>query len=116
MNPQKPYVAILGGAKVSNTVGVIQNLLDRVTTLLIGGGMAYTFLKATGVEVGKSLVEENEIYFALDVLVNAKGKVKFLLPSDHVAAERMDVQARKQIVRNGKIPPGWVCLDIGPET
>jgi phosphoglycerate kinase len=116
VNPQKPYVAILGGAKVSDKIGVIQNLLDRVTTLLIGGGMAYTFLKARGVEVGKSLVEENKINFSLDILGKAKGKVKFLLPSDHVAAERMDAQAKKQIVKNGEIPPGWICLDIGPET
>ena len=115
-HPQKPYVAIMGGAKVSDKIGVIQNLLDKVTTLLIGGGMAYTFLKAQGLEIGKSLLEEEYLTFARDVLVNAKGKMNFLLPSDHVAAERMDVQARNKIVRNGEIPPGWVCLDIGPET
>jgi phosphoglycerate kinase len=106
----------MGGAKVSDKIGVIQNLLDKVTTLLIGGGMAYTFLKAQGVEIGKSLLEGEYLTFARDVLVNAKGKMKFLLPSDHVAAERMDVQARNKIVRNGEILPGWVCLDIGPET
>jgi phosphoglycerate kinase len=116
VHPEKPYVAIMGGAKVSDKIGVIKNLLDKVTTLLIGGGMAYTFLKAQGVEIGKSLLEEEYLTFARNVLVNAKGKMKFLLPSDHVAAERMDVQARNKIVRNGEIPPGWVCLDIGPET
>jgi phosphoglycerate kinase len=116
VNPQKPYVAILGGAKVSDKIGVIQNLLDKVTTLLIGGGMAYTFLKARGFEVGKSLVEEDQIGFSLNLLEKAKGKIRFLLPSDHVAAERMDIQAKRETVKNDKIPLGWVCLDIGPET
>ena len=115
-NPQKPYVAILGGAKVSDKIGVIQNLLEKVNTLLIGGGMAYTFLKAAGIEVGKSLVEEDHLGFAADLMNKAKGKVKLALPEDHVAAERMDVQARRQIVKNGAIPPDWMCLDIGPET
>jgi len=116
VSPQKPYVAIMGGAKVSDKIGVIQNLLDKVTTLLIGGGMAYTFLKAQGIEIGKSLLEEEHLVFARDVLASAKGKIKFLLPGDHVAAERMDVQAQNKIVRNGDIPSGWICLDIGPET
>jgi phosphoglycerate kinase len=116
VNPQKPYVAILGGAKVSDKIGVIQNLLDKVTTLLIGGGMAYTFLKAEGFQVGKSLVEEDQIGFSRNLLGKAKGKMKFLLPSDHIAAERMDVQAKREIVKNDKIPEGWLCLDIGPET
>jgi len=116
VNPQKPYVAILGGAKVFDKIGVIQNLLDKVTTLLIGGGMAYTFLKAEGFQVGKSLVEEDQIEFSLNLLEKAKGKIKFLLPSDHIAAERMDAQAKSEVVKNNKIPPDWVCLDIGPET
>ena len=116
VNPQKPYVAIMGGAKVSDKIGVIENLLDKVTTLLIGGGMAYTFLKAQGVGIGKSLMEEGQLELASETLKRAKGHVKFLLPSDHVAAERMDVQANKKIVKNGEIPSGWVCLDIGPET
>jgi len=116
VNPQKPYVAIVGGAKVSDKIGVIQNLLDKVTTLLIGGGMAYTFLKAEGFQVGKSLVEEEQIGFSLNLLERAKEKIKFLLPSDHIAAERMDVQAKREMVKNDKIPSGWVCLDIGPET
>jgi phosphoglycerate kinase len=116
VSPQKPYVAILGGAKVSDKIGVIQNLLDKVTTLLIGGGMAYTFLKAQGFQIGKSLVEEDQLSFSLNLLEKAKGKIKFLLPSDHIAAERMDIQAKREIVKNEKIPSDWVCLDIGPET
>ena len=116
VNPAKPYVAIIGGAKVSDKIGVIQNLLARVTTLIIGGGMAYTFLKAKGIEVGRSLVELDQIEFSLNLIKKAEGKVKFLLPLDHVAAERMDVQARREVVRNERIPSEWVCLDIGPET
>jgi phosphoglycerate kinase len=116
VNPEKPYVAIMGGAKVSDKIGVIQNLLDKVTCLLIGGGMAYTFLKAQGFQVGKSLLEEDQIGLALKLLEKAKGKIKFLLPSDHVAAERMDARAKTRVVRNGEIPADWVCLDIGPET
>ncbi len=116
VNPQKPYVAILGGAKVSDKIGVIENLLNKVTTLLVGGGMAYTFLKAKGFEVGRSLVEEGQLGFSLSLLGKAEGKVKLLLPLDHIAAERMDVQAKRQIVNNEKIPRDWVCLDIGPET
>lgn len=116
VNPQKPYVAVLGGAKVSDKIGVIENLLNKVTTLLVGGGMAYTFLKAKGFEVGKSLVEEDQLGFSLNLLGKAQGKVKFLLPSDHIAAERMDIEAKRQIVENEKIPRDWVCLDIGPET
>jgi phosphoglycerate kinase len=116
VNPQKPYIAILGGAKVSDKIGVIENLLDKVTTLLVGGGMAYTFLRARGFGVGKSLVEENQIGFSSTLLEKAKGKVKFLLPQDHIAAERMDVQAKREIVKNEKIPSDWICLDIGPET
>jgi phosphoglycerate kinase len=116
VNPMRPYVAIMGGAKVSDKIGVIQNLLDKVTTLLVGGGMAYTFLKAKGFHVGKSLVEEDQVGFSLQLLEKAKGKIKFVLPSDHVAAERMDAQAKSRIVTNEAIPADWVCLDIGPET
>jgi phosphoglycerate kinase len=116
VSPQKPYVAILGGAKVSDKIAVIENLLNKVTTLLVGGGMAYTFLKAKGFDVGKSLVEEDQLGFSLNLLGRAEGKVKFLLPYDHIAAERMDIQAKRGIVKNDKIPSGWVCLDIGPET
>ncbi len=116
VNPAKPYVAILGGAKVSDKMGVIQNLLERVTTLLIGGGMAYTFLKAAGIEVGKSLVEETHLELSRHLIEKAEGKIKLLLPVDHVAAVRMEGEAERQIVRNGAIPKDWICLDIGPET
>ena len=116
VSPQKPYVAIMGGAKVSDKIGLIQNLLDKVTTLLVGGGMAYTFLKAKGYSVGKSLVEADQIGFSGELLARAEGKMKFILPSDHVAAERMDAQAKSKIVKNGEIPADWICLDIGPET
>ena len=116
VSPQKPYVAIMGGAKVSDKIGLIQNLLDRVTTLLVGGGMAYTFLKAKGFDVGKSLVETDQIGFSLRLLEKAEGRMKFILPSDHLAAERMDERAERRIVKNGEIPVDWVCLDIGPET
>jgi len=116
VSPQRPYVAILGGAKVSDKIGVIENLLDKVSTLLIGGGMAYTFLKAQGFEVGKSLVEEEQIGFSRNLLKRAGAKVKFLLPSDHVAAERLEARAEWRIVRNEEIPAGWICVDIGPET
>jgi phosphoglycerate kinase len=116
VNPEKPYVAILGGAKVSDKIGVIENLLDKVTTLLVGGGMAYTFLRAKGIEVGKSLVEKDQIGFSSTLVEKAKGKVNLLFPQDHLAAERMDLQAKRQIVKNGMIPSDWLCLDIGPET
>jgi len=116
LHPEKPYVAILGGAKVSDKIGVIENLLGRVDTLLVGGGMAFTFLKAMGIEVGKSIVEPDQIEFSRGLLSRAEGKVKFLLPEDHVAAERMDARAEAKTVRNGEIPPEWICLDIGPRT
>jgi phosphoglycerate kinase len=116
VSPQKPYVAIMGGAKVSDKIGLIQNLLDKVTVLLVGGGMAYTFLKAKGYSVGKSLVEADQIGFSGELLARAEGKMKFILPSDHVAAERMDAQAKSKIVKNDEIPADWICLDIGPET
>ena len=116
VNPEKPYVAILGGAKVSDKIAVIENLMDKVTTLLVGGGMAYTFLRAQGIEVGKSLVEEDQIGFSSGLLEKAKGKVSLILPGDHVAAERKELQAKRRVVKNGAIPSDWVCLDIGPET
>lgn len=116
IHPERPYVAILGGAKVSDKIGVIENLLNRVDELLIGGGMAYTFLKGKGIEVGRSIVEDDQIEFSLRLLRKGEGKVKILLPQDHLAAERMDPQASRKVVPNDSIPPNWVCLDIGPET
>ncbi len=117
-NPERPFVAILGGAKVSDKIGVIQNLLNKVDVLIIGGGMAYTFLKAQGQAVGKSLVEEDKLVLAKDLLQQAKAhKVKFLLPSDHVIADRVDASALTKIVGPSQpIPDNMMALDIGPET
>jgi len=117
-NPERPFVAILGGAKVSDKIGVIQNLLTKVDVLIIGGAMAYTFLKAQGQAVGKSLVEEDKIELAKDLLQQAKThKVKFLLPSDHVVADRVDANALTKVVGSGQpIPENMMGLDIGPET
>ena len=117
-NPERPFVAILGGAKVSDKIGVIQNLLSKVDVLIIGGGMAYTFLKAQGQSVGKSLVEEDKIPLAKDLLQQAKSrKVKFLLPTDHVIADRVEATALTKFVGRGQsIPDNMMALDIGPET
>ena len=117
-NPERPFVAILGGAKVSDKIGVIQNLLGKVDVLIVGGGMAYTFLKAQGHAVGKSLVEEDKVQLAKDLLQQAKArKVKFLLPTDHVIADRVDANAVTKIIGPGQpIPDNMMALDIGPET
>jgi len=117
-NPERPFLAILGGAKVSDKIGVIQNLLTKVDVLIIGGGMAYTFLKAQGQPVGKSLVEADKIDLAKDLLQQAKTrKVKFLLPADHVIADRVDASALTKVVGPGQsIPDNMMALDIGPET
>ncbi len=117
-NPERPFVAILGGAKVSDKIGVIQNLLSKVDVLIIGGGMAYTFLKAQGEAIGKSLVEEDKIGLAKELLQQAKThKIKFLLPTDHVIAERVDASAPTRIVAAGEsIPANMMALDIGPQT
>ena len=117
-NPEHPFVAILGGAKVSDKIGVIQNLLSKVDVLIIGGGMAYTFLKAQGESVGKSLVEEDKIELARDLLQQAKThKLKFLLPTDHVIADRVEAGALTKIVGHGEpIPANMMALDIGPQT
>jgi phosphoglycerate kinase len=117
-NPERPFVAILGGAKVSDKIGVIQNLIGKVDVLIIGGGMAYTFLKAQGLAVGKSLVEEDKIQLAKELLEKAKAqKIKFLLPTDHVIADRVDANALTKIVGAGQsIPDNMMALDIGPET
>ena len=116
-HPETPFVAILGGAKVSDKIGVIRNLLGKVDTLIIGGGMAYTFLKAQGEQIGKSLVEEDKIDLARDLLKEAKShKVKFLLPTDHVVAEKIDPNAIIQTVGSGHIPANMMALDIGPKT
>jgi len=117
-NPERPFVAILGGAKVSDKIGVIQNLLSKVDVLIIGGGMAYTFLKAQGEQVGKSLVEEDKIELAKDLLQQAKThKLKFLLPTDHVIADRVEANALPKTIGPGApIPTNMMALDIGPRT
>ena len=116
-NPERPFVAILGGAKVSSKISVIENLLDKVDTLIIGGGMAYTFAKAQGGTVGKSLLEEDYCQYALDMIEKAKAKgVKLLLPVDNVVGDDFSNDANTQVVKAGEIPEGWEGLDIGPET
>lgn len=116
-NPERPFVMILGGAKVSDKIGVIIHLLNKASAFLIGGGMAYTFLKAEGCEVGESLVEEDQVNQARRTASEANREgVKFLLPVDHVVADRFDSNAMKKVVSNGGIPREWVAMDIGPET
>jgi phosphoglycerate kinase len=117
-HPEKPFIAILGGAKVSDKIGVIQNLMTKVDSLLIGGGMAYTFLKAQGLEVGKSLVEADKLDLARTLLEEAKKKkLRFLLPADHVAAAKIEANAVVQQIGEGQpIPSNLMALDIGPKT
>jgi phosphoglycerate kinase len=117
-HPQKPFVAILGGAKVSDKIGVIQHLMTKVDALIVGGGMAYTFLKAQGHEIGKSLLEADKLDLAKQTLADAKAKhVKILLPVDHVVADRVAPDARVQQVGEGHpIPENMIALDIGPKT
>ena len=117
-HPQKPFVAILGGAKVSDKIGVIKNLMGKVDTFIIGGGMAYTFLKAQGHEIGKSLLEADKIELAKETLAQAKAhNAKFLLPVDHVVADKMEAGARIQNIGEGQpIPAEMMALDIGPKT
>ncbi len=115
-SPVRPFVAILGGAKVSDKLAVVNNLLDKVDTLIIGGGMAYTFLKAQGHEVGNSLCELDQLDYARQMLEKAKTNGKqLLLPVDNVAADKFDAAAATQVVGND-IPAGWMALDIGPKT
>ena len=117
-HPQKPFVAILGGAKVSDKIGVIKHLMSKVDTLIVGGGMAYTFLKAQGHEIGKSLLEADKVELAAQTLAEAKAhNVQFLLPIDHVVADKVAHDARIQNVGEGKaIPHDMMALDIGPKS
>ncbi len=116
--PAKPFVAILGGAKVSDKIEVIDNLLSKVDAILIGGGMAYTFLKAKGQDVGKSLLEADKIDVAKEALAKAEAKgVRFLLPVDHVLGDKFAPDAKTQIFEgDGPFPADWMGLDIGPKT
>ncbi len=114
-NPVRPFVAILGGAKVSDKINVINNLLEKVDTLIIGGGMAYTFLKAQGQEVGNSLLEEDKLDYALEMVKKAEAKgVKLLLPVDHVVGKEFSNDTEKATVDT--IEAGWSGFDIGPKT
>lgn len=116
-NPQKPLVAVLGGAKISGKIDVIENLLNKVDALLIGGGMAYTFFKAQGLEIGKSLLEEDKIDLASAILKKAKEKnVKLLLPTDVKVAREFDNNAEAKFVAVSAIPADFMGMDIGPET
>jgi phosphoglycerate kinase len=117
-NPDKPFVAILGGAKVSDKIEVIQNLLGKVDALLIGGGMAYTFLKAKGQDVGKSLLEADKLDVARQAMETATQRgVRVLLPVDHILADKFSADAKTQMFSGeGDFPAGWMALDIGPRT
>ncbi len=115
--PKRPFVAILGGAKVSDKIGVITNLLDKVDTLIIGGGMAYTFMKALGYSIGTSICELDKVDLAKDIMAKAKEKgVNFLLPEDTVVSTEYKADAEFKIVPSDQIPDDWMGLDIGPKT
>ena len=113
-DPKRPFVAILGGKKVSGKIEVIRNLMSRVDRLLIGGGMSYTFQKARGFEIGKSLLEADRVPLAAQILEESGARVR--LPMDYIVADRFDQHARTRVVAAEDIPPDWEALDIGPET
>jgi len=113
---EKPFVAIIGGAKVSDKILIIENLLERATDIIIGGGMAYTFLKARGGQIGNSLCEDDRLQTALDILEKAKQKnVKIHLPEDSIVADKFAADAATQVLASNSIPIGWMGLDIGPK-
>ena len=115
--PQHPFMAILGGAKISGKIDVIKNLFDKVDTLIVGGGMIFTFFKAMGYEIGTSLLEEDRVAMAKDLLEQAKQKkVNLLLPEDVIIADAFDNNANTKVVDVNNIPEGWMGLDIGPKT
>lgn len=116
-SPERPFCAILGGAKVSDKIKVIENLLTKVDSLIIGGGMAYTFLKAQGYTIGKSLVEEDKLDYALKMIEDAKAKgVELLLPVDHIVAAEFSNESEPVVTEGLDIPEGFMGLDIGPKT
>ena len=116
-NPKRPFLAILGGAKVSSKIGVIENLLDKVDGLMIGGGMAYTFSKAMGGRIGKSLCEDDKLDLAKEILAKAKEKnVTVYLPIDTICAKEISADAETMVVPTNDIPDDWEGLDIGPES
>jgi len=115
--PERPFVAILGGAKVKDKVGVISNLMEKVDSLIIGGGMAYTFMKAKGLEIGDSIVDDASLGLAGELMEKAKTKgIRFLLPVDVVIADKFAEDANTKVVDIDEIPPSWQALDIGPKT
>jgi phosphoglycerate kinase len=115
--PRRPFVAVLGGAKVSDKILVIENLLAKVDALIIGGGMAYTFLKAQGHEIGKSLLEADKIELAGELLAKAERRgIRLLLPQDHVIAREFKADAEYRVCTNADFPADWMGLDIGPQT
>ncbi len=116
-NPKRPLVAILGGAKVSDKIGVITNLIDKCDTLIIGGGMAYTFMKSLGYEIGTSLLEADKVELAAEMMKKAEEKgVKFLIPVDNKVGKEYAADTEAMVVDSDKIPEGWMGLDIGPKT
>jgi phosphoglycerate kinase len=116
-DPKRPFVAILGGAKVSDKIGVINNLIDKVDTLIIGGGMAYTFMKVLGHKIGGSICEEDKIGLARELMAKAKAKgVDFLIPDDNRVGDKYDPDCSSKVVDSDEIPDGWMGLDIGPAT
>ena len=116
-DPARPFVAILGGAKVSDKIGVINNLIEKVDTLIIGGGMAYTFFKAQGYSIGTSICEDDKIELAREMLKKADDKgVKFLLPIDNIIGKEYDENTEFSTVDSDSIPDGWMGLDVGPKT
>lgn len=116
-NPERPFVSILGGAKVSDKISVIENLLDKVDVLIIGGGMAYTFLKCQGHQIGNSICENDKLDLARELLEKAKAKgVNLLLPLDNVAGKEFKADTEAQVVPSDEIPDGWMGMDIGENT
>ena len=116
-NPERPFTAIMGGSKVSDKILLIEKLLDKVDNLIIGGGMAYTFAKANGGNIGTSLVELDKLQLALDLVQKAKDKgVNLLLPLDNITADDFNNNANKGVAKTGEIPDNWMGLDIGPES
>lgn len=115
-NPERPFTAIMGGAKISDKIVIIEQLLDKVDNLMIGGAMAYTFFKAAGGEIGNSLCEDDKLHVALDLVKKAKEKgVKLLLPVDSVVGDSFSNDATEHLVNSMEIAPGWMALDIGPQ-
>ncbi len=116
-NPERPFAVILGGAKVSDKIGLIQNLIDKVDLLLVGGGMAYTFLKAEGKEIGSSILEEDKLELTTQLVKKAAEKnVTLTLPTDHIAGNEFSASCQVKAISSADIPSGWMGLDIGPAT